>query len=206
MQSFDAVSVRESDAQGILHEMEITSTHVVDPVFLLSKDQWKAFGNSRQSEESYILVYVMDGLYNELLDYAQKLKEKTGKKIYVVSFKKIKDERITKCFHMANPKDFIGLVENADAVVTNSFHGTAFSVLFQKKFISIGKERYNSRMISLLEKLDLKSHFVASGMNLSGEVIEKTIQRNNIENVDKKLQEWIKTSKEFLGNSLNIQS
>ena len=206
LQSFDAVSVRESDAQGILHEMEITSTHVVDPVFLLSKDQWKAFGNSRQSEEPYILVYVMDGLYNELLDYAQKLKEKTGKKIYVVSFKKIKDERIAKCFHMANPKDFIGLVENADAVVTNSFHGTAFSVLFQKKFTSIGKERYNSRMISLLEKLDLKSHFVASGMNLSGEVIEKTIQRNNIENVDKKLQEWIKTSKEFLGNSLNIQS
>lgn len=205
LKAFDAVSVRESDAQNILNELEIPSTHVVDPVFLLTKEQWKQFGNPMPKNEPYILVYVMDGLYNELLDYAQTLKEKTGNKIYVVSFKKIKDERITRCFHLANPKDFIGLIDNADTVVTNSFHGTAFSVLFQKKFVSIGKEKYNSRMISLLEKLDLKSHFVVSGLNLSADAVEKTIQYNNIESAEQKLQEWIKISKEFLGNSLNIQ-
>ncbi|MBQ8015579.1 MAG: polysaccharide pyruvyl transferase family protein [Clostridia bacterium] len=206
LESFDAVSVRETDAQNILNELEIPSTHVVDPVFLLTKEQWKKFGNPVQTDKPYILVYVMDGLYSELLDYAQKLKEKTGNMIYVVSFKKIKDERIDKCFHFASPKDFIGLIENADAVVTNSFHGTAFSVLFQKKFISIGKEKYNSRMISLLEKLSLETHFVPTGSNLFEDVVEKTIQRDNIGSVDQKLGEWIKLSKEFLDNSLNIQS
>lgn len=206
LKSFDAVSVRESDARNILNELDIPSTHVVDPVFLLTKEQWKLFGNPIQNDEPYILVYVMDGLYGELLDYAQKLKEKTGKKIYAVSFKKIKDERIAKCFYMANPKDFIGLIENADTVVTNSFHGTAFSVLFQKNFISIGKEKYNSRMISLLEKLNLKTHFIPTGLNLSEDVVEKTVQCDDVESVEQKLQEWIKLSKEFLDNSLNIQS
>ena len=206
LKSFDAVSVRESDARNILNELDIPSTHVVDPVFLLTKEQWKLFGNPIQNDEPYILVYVMDGLYGELLDYAQKLKEKTGKKIYAVSFKKIKDERIAKCFYMANPKDFIGLIENADTVVTNSFHGTAFSVPFQKNFISIGKEKYNSRMISLLEKLNLKTHFIPTGLNLSEDVVEKTVQCDDVESVEQKLQEWIKLSKEFLDNSLNIQS
>lgn len=202
LKAFDAISVREADAKILLNELEVPSKHVVDPVFLLTKEQWMSFSNPILKAESYILVYVMDGLYGELLDYAEKLKEQTGKKIYVVSFKKIKDERITKCFHMANPKDFVGLVAGADAVVTNSFHGTAFSVLFQKDFISIGKEKYNSRMISLLKKLGLESHFVPTGDNLSSDILIKTIKYNDVETVDKTLQEWIKQSKDFIEKSL----
>ncbi len=204
LQSFNAVSVREKDAQNILDAMKIPSVHVVDPVFLLSKEQWSSFGNPVRNDAPYILVYVMDGVYSELLNYAQKIKQQTGSKIFVVSFKKIKDKRIDKCFHLVNPKDFVGLIEKADVVVTNSFHGTAFSVLFKKKFVSIGKEKYNSRMRSLLEKLGLGNHFVPTGANLSSETVQEVIQRKDVESVDKELKEWIDFSKQFLENSLDV--
>lgn len=204
LQSFDKISVRETDAQNILRELDISSTHVTDPVFLLTREQWGLFGKSVKADKPYTLVYVMDGIYEELLDYAQKIKERTGNAVYVVSFKKIKDERIDKCFYLANPKDFIGLIESADTVVTNSFHGTAFSVLFQKEFISIGKERYNSRMLSLLQKLELTEHFVPVKSNLSAEKVEKLIQCDDTDSVDGKLQEWISLSKKFIQESLEF--
>ena len=204
LQAFGDISVRESDAQKILNELEIPSTHVVDPVFLRTREQWKAFGNPVENSKPYTLIYVMDGLYKELLDYAQKIKEQTGNDIFVVCFKKIKDNRIDKCFHLANPKDFVGLVSNADTVVTNSFHGTAFSVLFQKKFVTIGKEKYNSRMRSLLGKLSLENHFVTTGANLDAKEVLLMSQRDDIESVDKVLQEWISDSQKFIQEALDF--
>lgn len=204
LQRFDEISVRETDAQNILRKMEINATHVVDPVFLFTKQQWTEFGTEIIKKEPYTLVYVMDGIYGELLDYAQKIKEQTGNKIYVVSFKKMEDKRIDKCFHLANPKDFVGLISKADAVVTNSFHGTAFSVLFQKKFITIGKSKYNSRMLSLLEKLMLHKHFIPTGENYELERIINALERRDIDQVEKNLQRWIAESKEFIRNAIEI--
>lgn len=201
---FDNISVREKDALDILEKMEIPSIHVVDPVFLLSKEQWFSFATPIRVKERYTLVYVMDGLYQELLEYAQKIKEQTGNKIYVVSFNKIKDNRIDKCYYLTNPKDFVGLVHNADTVVTNSFHGTAFSILFQKKFLTIGKEKYNSRMLSLLNKMSLSDHFVPTGEEVNGEKVMMLIQRDDIDNEEIKLQEWIELSKKFIHNSLDF--
>lgn len=204
LQRFDVISVRETDAQRILEEMEISATYVVDPVFLLSKQQWVGFGTETVKTEPYTLVYVMDGVYGELVDYAQKIKEQTGNKIYVVSFSKIKDERIDRCFHMANPKDFVGLLSDADAVVTNSFHGTAFSVLFQKSFITIGKKNYNSRMVNLLQQLSLSKHFIPTGANYGLEKIQNAMERQNVEQTEKKLQEWIAESKGFIQAALKM--
>ena len=198
LQSFDAISVRESDAQNILSKIEIGAVHVVDPVFLRTQQQWRDFGTRFAKKEPYTLVYVMDGIYDELLNYAQKIKEETGNRVYAVAFKKIKDKRIDKCFYLASPKDFVGLVDNSDIVVTNSFHGTAFSILFQKKFITVGKEKYNSRMLSLLNKLKLDRHFVPTGENWSSEKIMTAMERKNIAFEEEVLQNWIAESKKFI--------
>lgn len=203
LNKFDAISVRESDAVGILDQLKLNSVHVVDPVFLLDKEQWISFENTPEVKEPYTLVYVLDGKYDELLDYAEKIKEKTGNKIYVVSFGKKKDARIDKQFHMANPKDFVGLVHNAAAVCTNSFHGTAFSVIFRKKFITIGKPKYNSRMLSLLNKLSLEKHFVPTGSDLNPDAIQEILQSADIENIDISLQSWVSESKVFIEEQLD---
>ena len=202
LQDFGAISVREADAKRILETIDIRATHVTDPVFLFSREEWREFASKKKTEKSYILVYVMDGLYTELLDYAQKLKEHTGKKIYVVSFRKIDDPRIDKCFYLASPKDFVALIDNADAVVTNSFHGTAFSVIFQKNFITIGKEKYNSRMQSLLDKLGLNSHFIPTGANYEIGDIQKALEQTDTEQVEKILREWIEESKMYIQSAM----
>lgn len=202
LKSFDEISVREKDAQNILNKIGVDSVFVVDPVFLFTRQQWIDFGTKIEKKEPYILVYVMDGLYKELLDYAQKIKEQTGYHIYVVAFRKINDKRIEKCFCFANPKDFVGLVSQADVVVTNSFHGTAFSVLFQKDFLTIGKRKYNSRMLSLLGKLSLQKHFVPTGENYEIEKIKFMLKRNDIIHEEDVLQNWIKESKEFIQTAL----
>lgn len=198
---FAAISVREKDAQNILQEMNISSVHVVDPVFLLTKEQWRAFERPIHVEEKYTLVYVMDGLHEELLDYAQKIQESMGNAIYTISFSKINDPRVSKSFYLTDPKDFVGLMQKADTVVTNSFHGTAFSVMMGKKFITVGKKQYNSRMESLLKRLNLMQHFVPSGENLSPERICAALQRKN-DNSAETLQAWVEISKEFIDNSI----
>lgn len=202
LKNFDSISVRESTAKEILEEMDIDSTHVVDPVFLLSKKDWERFSVDRHTQKKYILVYVMDGLYQELLEYAELLKKQTGYEIVVLSFKKIKDKRIDRCYYLSNPKEFVGLVKNSDVIVTNSFHGTAFSILFQKKFVTIGKEKYNSRMMSLLKKLSLMKHFIPIGQRLNSEELIKLIERENIDGETNSLQKWINDSKEFISTSL----
>lgn len=202
LQDFDKISVREADAKRILAPIGIYATHVVDPVFLFSKQEWREFATKHETDKPYILVYVMDGLYNELLDYAQKWKEQTGKKIYVVSFKKIKDQRIDKCFYLTSPKDFVGLIDNADAVITNSFHGTAFSILFQKDFMTVGKEKYNSRMCSLLSKLNLDKHFIPTGKNYGIMDMKTALEHSNAEQVETVLREWIAESKKYIDLSL----
>jgi polysaccharide pyruvyl transferase WcaK-like protein len=206
LQTFDAISVRESNAQYILNKIGINSVHVVDPVFLRTQQQWKEFGTKYPKKEKYTLVYVMDGIYNELLEYAYKIKKETGNSIYVVSFTKIKDNRIDKSFHLADPKDFVGLIDNSDIVVTNSFHGTAFSVLFQKRFITIGKEKYNSRILSLLTKLKLENHFVPTGDNCDIQKIMTIIERQHISHEEEILQNWISTSKSFIQSEINKDS
>ena len=198
LQNFNEISVRESDAQHILSKIDVDSVHVVDPVFLLTQQQWRDFGTKFEKKNPYILVYVMDALYDELLDYAYNIKKETGNSIYVVSFSKIKDKRIDKCFYLANPKDFVGLVDNSDVVVTNSFHGTAFSVLFQKNFITIGKEKYNSRILSLLSKLTLSKHFVPTGEKYESKRILTAMEREDTASTDAILQNWIAESKEFI--------
>ena len=201
---FTAISVRESNAQYILSKIGIESTHVVDPVFLRTQQQWRDFATKYPVKNQYTLVYVMDGIYDELLDYAYKIKQETGNKIYVVSFRKIKDHRIDRCFHTADPKDFVGLVDNANVVVTNSFHGTAFSILFQKRFLTIGKEKYNSRMLSLLQKLNLESHFIPTGEHCEAQKIMTAINRQDILLEDEMLQKWIAESKDFIQCAIKI--
>lgn len=202
LRRFSNISVRECEAQTLLQNWGIEAAHTVDPVFLLTREQWREFGATYEKKEPYTLVYVMDGLHGELLDYAQKVKEQTGNCIYVVAFKKIDDPRIDKGFYFATPKDFIGLMDNADAVVTNSFHGTAFSVLFQKNFLTLGKEQYNSRMLSLLDKLGLLGQFIPTGECCEGDKVKQAMVRKDIDRVDTLLQEWIAESKAYLDTAI----
>ena len=136
---FDALSVREiSDVEPMQLLADKPVKHVVDPVFLLSPTQWEDIATPPKTKEKYILCYFLS--YGNLSDrVVNKLRELTGYKVInlnVNQYDKFKSDEIV---WDAGAQDFISLIKNAEFVCTNSFHCTAFSIIFRKNFVVVNK-------------------------------------------------------------------
>ena len=130
---FDFLSVREQTAKDLIeNEFGLTSDLVVDPTFLLNKTDWEQLYNKDLYSDGYIYVYNV--VYSPTVwEFAYKLAEKTGKKIRTVCYSKIHKPNAECCF-TAGPSEWLSHLSGADYVVTNSFHGVAFSINFNKQF------------------------------------------------------------------------
>ena len=127
----DYLSVREKTAANIISEICNKNAFVaVDPTLLLTKEQWSNFSNTKKSEGGYIFVYT---LFNsdKIWEHAYKLSEKTGLPIKTISYSKLHKKNAIYDF-TAGPDDWVNYMLGADYVVTNSFHGVAFSINFNK--------------------------------------------------------------------------
>ncbi|MDO4404995.1 MAG: polysaccharide pyruvyl transferase family protein [Atopobiaceae bacterium] len=157
--SFEAVSLREMSGQTFVKdEVGVPARTDVDPVLLLQRDDWLDFA-SLPSEEGYILIYTVPGPVH-LLDVARSLSARTGKKIvYLNDSLKHRDlphRRLT------TPEEFVGWFARAGIVLTNSFHGTAFSTLLGKDFfVEIMSDRgQNNRSLEFLKSCGLSNRIL----------------------------------------------
>lgn len=193
----DAVSVREKSGSIILEELGFTRMDVVcDPVFLLSKADWKKIASLSKSynlkKNSYILLY--DFIGDEQVEiFCKQLSKETGKQIVSVNdydYRKYADININD----AGPLEFVSLIDGAAFVVANSFHATAFSVILEKNFYTfkLNTQRNSSRMSDFLSIVGLLNHFHATQRQ---PIINYTLVRG-------KLCEYIKSGKKFLERNL----
>ncbi len=196
LKSFDKISVREKTAIKLLKKCGMEQVQkVLDPVYLLEKQDWDELAKKSEKkleQEKYILVYGFKRQKN-LYEYARKLAKQRNCKIYSINTN-IEDKflDVDKYFWNASPEDFVNLVKNAQEVVTNSFHGLSFSIIYQKpvhQFTKVGKE--NSRMLDLLDELSLSSRLVKD----SNTLLDRDI---NFEEANKKIKEHRNQSMEFL--------
>lgn len=152
---FDAISVRETSGIDILDELGIKGTHVCDPVFLLSEEEWKKQFGIVTTNEKYVLIYNLTTINEKLIKDAKKTADYLGIKLYSVSPMKISlaDKNYTK----VGPSTFVSLIFNASYVFTNSFHATAFSIISQRQFCTYNyhSKSNSSRMYSILKELDM---------------------------------------------------
>mgnify|MGYP000459293333 CR=1 FL=1 len=149
----DYIGVREISALDILKDLDIEKgVQVLDPVFLLNRDKWEELTYNVDNNEKYILVYDFDG--NELIrEVATKIAKENGLKIYTV----FKSDYSDKVIKQVGPIDFISYIKGAEFVISNSFHGTAFSIIFEKQFAVVNrKEAINMILIISLRKLIIK--------------------------------------------------
>lgn len=155
LSNLDHISVREEKGLSILSDLGIKNAqHVMDPVFLLSQDEWKNIEKSVHIKKPYVLLYDFDN-NKEIAKFAIKLAEKRGWNVYSV----MKNSYCDKSLEQYGPREFIWLVHHAEFVVSNSFHATAFSILFHRQFVVFKrKEAINSRMTELLKSLELENH------------------------------------------------
>ncbi|HWT76042.1 MAG TPA: polysaccharide pyruvyl transferase family protein [Mobilitalea sp.] len=162
--SFSWLSVREESGRQIINKLLKRDVLVhVDPTFLLGSDEWERLCLPVKKKGKYILIYSINKNIN-LIDFAKSLsKQKNLPIIYllmdITSMKKYPGMKFA---FSPSPQKFISLIKDADTVVTNSFHGTAFSVIFRKNFyveVDYG-DKYNDRIDSLLGNLNLRSRII----------------------------------------------
>ena len=190
--SFDALAVRESLLQQKLQDkFSIKAEHVLDPIFLLEKDNWLKISTSIRLPLKYVLGYMME-YSQELIDHTKDIaRQQNCTPIFIsqshsnFSGKKLKD---------LGPSEFIYTFANANYICTNSFHGTAFSLIFKKDFTVVRHSRLNSRISSLVESVGLSERFLDS--------IAFENDKINYSEIKTKLEPLINNSKEYLNRHL----
>lgn len=165
--NFAMCSVREEQGLKILGDLGIENRRIdLDPTMLLTKEEWKSqFDISDYQHERYIFAYYFE-LTDTLRAYIEKLALETGCIVmFVGSPLKAPFKCRCKALRTADPVDFVKTVANAEYVVTNSFHGTAFSIIFNKKFcVELLKtaSRVNSRIENILRTFSLENRLIDS--------------------------------------------
>lgn len=164
IKNFATLSAREETAVKLIQEIDgRTPTLVPDPVFLLTADEW------REKEErypnipdKYVLVYKFSDNDKPLTDFACQYARSHQLPLVIVqnSLKKYKDAVI---INDASPNQFLWLIDNAQLIVTNSFHGTAFSIVFEKEFYSETHVSRSTRITEILNLYKLSSHIMKDG-------------------------------------------
>ncbi len=201
----DRVSTREDNGVKLLKEYcGIEAEQVLDPTLLIEKTEWlELVKNENTFKEKYIFIYLL-GEKKWIREWIQKFAKNTKMKVILLSSFNDDKKYADIYYKVMGPRKFIKLVSEAQYVLTDSFHGTIFSILFQKQFYVFdrfdSKEKLcqNSRIISLLEILELEDRRVRS--NDEVKLIDKKIEYEKINN---KLEKEREKSLKFLSESLN---
>ena len=192
--NFDAISTREKTLCDYLNTIKSEcATIVLDPVFLLDAKSWEKI-SIEPKENDYLLIYTVPQT-PVIYKLAKKIAHDLNLKIVEIRPNTNKGG-IRGAYRYATPEEFLGLFIKASFVLTTSFHGTSFSVIFRKPFftVSIGKN-VNDRSSSLLRSLGLEDR-ILENENIS---VNPFI---NYSDVDVKLQHLINKSNDFLKKSI----
>lgn len=158
----DMISVREELAKTILQQYTNKEISVVlDPTLLLDNSIYTRMATKINYTREYILLYQME-YSGELLDLSKKISKKLGLDVIEVIPDAISLKRRYpyKIYHNGGPCDFLGLIRDANLILTNSFHGVAFSIIFRKPFYVVLHKSRGDRIRNLLVKLGLTSRII----------------------------------------------
>ena len=171
--SFASISVREQQASEILEKLLNRKIDVVlDPTLILNKKEWLEVAKYEICpKEKYLLVYIVTiKPCDYVLTLARHIAKQRNLKIVRICRDAYPEHSGSDVEEIltAGPSDFVGLFSKAEFVVTNSFHGTVFSINFSKPFYSVIKSHHstNSRLTSILKKLGLEDRIVPVGSQL----------------------------------------
>lgn len=141
IKKYDLVTLREQSAVDLLKEYDIDGQLVLDPTLTLTKEDWFKILPSNNRTKPYLLVYQLHMSHNNA-DFTKAVKEIAARKgleivrvVYSYSDRKV-GERVV----LPGVFEFLGLIRGASFIVTDSFHGTAFSINFNKQFAVIYPE------------------------------------------------------------------
>ena len=194
VKGLDRISVREqslADRLSSLVQKPIET--VLDPTFLLERSEWMRFierdGKDRQK---YILVYALEK-NKRLNQYAKWLAKQSASKVMDISPIDTGISGRVKKKSFVDPVSFLNAIYHADYIVTNSFHGTAFSLIFEKDFLTFAHSARGERMRSLLRELELDENLAECDAKIPFEIRHIAYRQVNL-----RLQKMRQRSLDFI--------
>lgn len=185
--NYNNISVREDQGRKelsqLLNRNDIET--VLDPTLLLDKTQWEKLEKEIEVPEKYVLVYLL-AENRKIFNFAKKLAKENKCKIIYINDRLFKKAGMINQRHVS-PEEWLYLFRNANYIVTNSFHGTAFSILLNKIFWTNylpGSSNVNSRILNLLSKLKLEDRIIDDGASIDDTIIDYSIV-NSLLNIER---------------------
>lgn len=183
LSEFDGISVREHDAAEYLQELGLDAQHHLDPTLALNSSVWREMADPGICGR-YVLVYQLNR--NPGLERASELiAEHMG--IPVVRVEYWNNFRGRSAEKKLRPavEEFIALFRDAACVVTDSFHGAAFSVTFERPFVTFMPPRYGSRIGSMLQLVELEHRVADSPESALDIVRNEPLPRPRVDRLDR---------------------
>lgn len=194
VKKIDYCSLREEDSAQYIFELSgCSTTCVCDPVFLLDKSDYEKLIKKQIFKEPYVLLYSIVSDKN-MLDIAKKYANQNNLRLIEICADKNRH-----CYHKQltalGPQEFLSCFKYAEVIFTNSFHGTAFSIIFEKKFHIVDNKQGGTRILNLLDKAGLQERLICVGEQLAQQPIDYRCVHDN-------LYLYIEKSKHFLSHAL----
>lgn len=201
IKDYKAISLREPiQVELIKSKLQKEIDTLIDPVFLSSKDEWENLSKKSfiKLPKPYILIYEVNSPPN-FAKYIEHLRKNINLDIIEISTRPFPKYKGVKTISYASPYDFLNLFSNAEFVITSSFHGVAFSSIFNKKFKCALNNERSFRQRHLLKSLSLESCEISNTSHLS------SIDDIDIDwdNVNKNINNMVKESENYLNNVVN---
>lgn len=191
LKKYKRICVREDSAVKLLNEVGIEDVKLVlDPTLLLSQKEWddllKIKDEKTKTQDKYILIYQLH--HNPKFDeYAKKIKKETGLKIIRISPSIYFKFKIGQLEYLPTLERFMELFKNAEYVLTDSFHGTVFSIIYNRKMIDILPGKTGTRIRSILSLFGIEDRIVCDYSDMS--ILKKKLDFVKINEVLKKQRE-----------------
>ena len=182
VKNFDWISVREGTTVSQLKSLFLDTKidYVCDPVLLNDSKRYDLIKNKRIIAEDYVLVYMAQIPNTEKMnEIIKKVKETFDFKVVLIgSYRNRCDSDI----HMrdVDPGDFLSLIYYASYIISNSFHATMFSLMYEKEFLSILPDKNGARIKEILDKVGLASNY----MNIDDDIEIPRIENYDLVNIE----------------------
>lgn len=195
LQKFSLIGVREKASMAYLAKYtKVPVFHTVDPVFLLSKEEWNKIIKPAAGYDDYIFAYVFNNGTSDFwenINNIKRLGDKWKKNVVICSNDIIIQEGIISLIDIS-PEQWLGLIAGAEFVITNSFHGAAFSCIFQKQFLVLNVDNRKHELLEICGLLYKEEETIESCMGT------ETVKEIDYNRVNECLDNHILKSKEYL--------
>ncbi len=198
LKKFSFITVREQSGAKIINtKTPYKAEHVLDPTLMIEREFWLNFANKKIKQKPYILLYQLRK--NKKIDeYVKNLSKKTGLKIVRVSTSVYDYLKFGKKKILKSPEYVLSLFRDAKCVVTDSFHATVFSLVFNTKFIDFLPATTHERITDLLSTVGLTDR-IATWTEDDFNVINKEVDWQSVNSI---LKEFGKKNRQFIKEKL----